>query len=856
MAEQEARIKQYFLAKLEGRWAEWETTFAAEPETVRTRLEALWAAEIATDGFLAGPVMREPEPDTALVSGTLLGGRYEIREPLGEGGFARVYRALDQRVAGKEMAVKVFHSGLLTEALLEPEVRAMARVNHPGIMQVTDVGATEDGRSYLVRDYFAGETLRERMARGPVTEGEGREIVRQVAEALQAAHAAGLIHCDLKPENILINGAGRVALIDFGLADLFEGQSRSVLLSSNFYAAPELRDGRRPAAAADLYPLGRIWEEMGGTSRLGRMLLEADPARRPAGAGAVLEALTTQQYRGRALWVLVVAVLALGAGALMMRMATPGSAVVGPLVPVTAFPGSESEPSLLPDGGEVLFAWRQEDAKTSRIFRVSTGGGTPVAVSPPGDNAKSPLVSPDGTRVAYLRYLPNSDQMQIRWLALGGGEVRTAGDGWPLWMDWMPDGKRLLVGRHREGRESEYELGLLDLESGAWQVVRQAGGPRRAKPVVSPDGKRVAYQMQGQGGPSRLVVGELRGDELRDVAWSEEYADVRRPAWTPDGKHVVFVAGRQNNRQVHVARWNELGKARLLPAFGQKLDDVAVARRRAVAVVAQSQEDQNIWRLELAGAGGPVTGSRRVAETTWDDEEPTFVETAGKVLYVSDQSGREQIWQANYDGSEPRRLTDYADGHQLRAMGLAGRGEAVVCGRFGGVDGFHVLRVGGTEMVRVPEGLIPGRAIGVGRDGESVFVNRAGVVRRIGMDGTDRGVVREGDILRMEESVGGKDIWYIFRFYSQTWRGGTAYGEALHRRAFTAGREGIYFVSERRRRMLQYRPYEGGAARDLLELPGPVGYGLALSGDERMLVMAVMERTGVDLLAVQDFRLE
>ena len=98
----------------------------------------------------------------------------------------------------------------------------------------------------------------------------------------------------------------------------------------------------------------------------------------------MLEALTAQQYRGRALWVLVVALMALGAGALVMRMATPGSAVVGPLVPVTAFPGSESEPALLPDGGEVLFTWRQEDSASSQIFRVSTAGGTPVAVSPPG----------------------------------------------------------------------------------------------------------------------------------------------------------------------------------------------------------------------------------------------------------------------------------------------------------------------------------------------------------------------------------------------------------------------------------------------------------------------------------------
>jgi len=120
VAEQEARIKQYFLARLEGRWTEWEGVFAAEPEAVRARLEALWAAENDDGGFLSGPVMGEPETEGELAPGTVLGGRYEICEPLGAGSFARVYRARDRRVAGQETAVKVFHSGLLTEAVLAP----------------------------------------------------------------------------------------------------------------------------------------------------------------------------------------------------------------------------------------------------------------------------------------------------------------------------------------------------------------------------------------------------------------------------------------------------------------------------------------------------------------------------------------------------------------------------------------------------------------------------------------------------------------------------------------------------------------------------------------------------------------
>ena len=717
MAEQDARIKQYFLARLEGKWAECEASFLAEPEAVRARLEALWAAADDNGGFLAGPVMGEPEPDTELARGTLLGGRYEICEPLGAGSFARVYRARDRRVAGKETAVKVFHSGLLTEALLAPEVRAMARVNHPGIMRVTDVGETEDGHSYLVRDYFDGETLRERMARGPVGAGEGREIVRQIAEALAAAHAQGLIHCDLKPENILINAAGQVALIDFGLADLFDGKTKGVLLSSNFYAAPELQDGRRPEEAADIYSLGRIWEEMGGAPRLARTMQRARVAERPAGAEAVLAAMRRGREWRRAGWVAAVTLLAVGAGAAGMRMLTPAAPVLSSLVPVTAFPGTESQPALTPDGAEVLFTWKPEGAKKTGIFRIPIAGGKPVAVSQPEEDARVPTVSPDGKRLAYLRYLPNSDRLQICWMALGGGTVKTVGDGWPVLIDWMPDNRRLVVGRKRDGRDDAFELGQLDVESGEWQVLEQDDGRNRMRPSVSPDGKRVVYQVQEGNGPIQAVVGELRDGRLRDVAWSAEYLEMQRPVWTGDGRHILFLAGRQNNRQVHVARWNELHKARVVPEFGNRLDYLAVARGRNVAVVAQSHEDQNIWRIDLRGEGGPATGARRIVGTTWDDEEPSVSGVGGKLLYVSDQSGSEEIWEANEDGSEARRLTDYGDGHQLKAWGLAGRRAAVVGGRFGKTEGFHVLGLGGVAMVGRPAALIPGRAVGVGRAG-------------------------------------------------------------------------------------------------------------------------------------------
>lgn len=855
VTEEERRLKEYFLARLEGRWEECEPGFLAEPEEFRGRLEAMWETETGVADFLPGPVMGAPAPEEELAPGTLVDGRYEICEVLGAGAFARVYRAKDLRVAGTETALKLFHSGLLTEALLAPEVRAMAHLRHPGVMRVTDVGELAEGRPYLVREYFAGETLRERMARGPVSRRESREIVRQVASALAAAHTQGLVHCDLKPENILIDGQGRVALIDFGIAELFGDGQRRVLLSSNLYAAPELLRGERPGAAADLYSLGRIWEELGGGREwLGRAMREADWRRRPAGAGEVLRALEQERLRARLAWGAAVAVLAAATGAAGMRWLTPPAPAIAALVPVTAYPGSETQPALCPDGMDVVFAWRRDGEAKSELYKVGIGGGTPVRIGLEGEDASLPAVSRDGKRLAYLRSGADGEQLEICWMGMEGGGRRCVAHGWAATLDWMPDNRRLLVSRKLEGREDRFELGIVVVDSGEWSMVRQDDGRNRIRPSVSPDGTRVVYQLREGDGLGRVAVGELRDGRLRDVGWSGEYQELQKPMWSADGRHILFLAGRQNNRQVHVARWDRLDRARLLPEFGQKLDYLAVASGRNTAVVAQSQEDQNIWRIDLGRAGERAAGMRRIAETTWDDEEPGLAEAAGKALYVSDQSGSEQIWEANRDGSEARRLTGYGDGHLLRVWGLAGRRAAVVGGRWGKQEGFHVLELGGGEIVTEGKGMVAGRAVGVGRDGESVFVTRGGVVWRVGLDGAERGVVQAGDIHRMEESESG--IWYTFKFFSPVWRGRVAMGEPVLRRAFAAGKEGVYFVSSARPRVLQYRSFDGRGSRDVAELPGVVGYGMAMQRDEGMLLVTVLERTGVDLLAVRDFRLE
>jgi serine/threonine protein kinase len=151
-------------------------------------------------------------------------GRYEVRSLLGAGGMGEVYLAEDSRLKRK-IALKVLLAELTSnrERLqrFEREARAASALNHPNILTVYEFGA-EDGTHYLAAEFVAGETLRERLNRGGLEIEEALDIARQIASALAAAHAAGIIHRDIKPENVMLREDGLVKVLDFGLAKLSE----------------------------------------------------------------------------------------------------------------------------------------------------------------------------------------------------------------------------------------------------------------------------------------------------------------------------------------------------------------------------------------------------------------------------------------------------------------------------------------------------------------------------------------------------------------------------------------------------------------------------------------------------------
>ena len=189
--------------------------------------------------------------------------RFEILELVGSGGMGMVYRARD-RSTGQAVALKLLPRGA-DSARFSLEADVLARLHHPGVVGFAGHGVTEEGQHYLAMQWLEGETLAARLKRGPLGVTETRLLGIGVADALEAAHAAGIVHRDVKPSNLFIVGAdpARVSLIDFGIAALSAAATRltttGVIMGTAAYMAPEQARGSGDVdGRCDLFSLGSV----------------------------------------------------------------------------------------------------------------------------------------------------------------------------------------------------------------------------------------------------------------------------------------------------------------------------------------------------------------------------------------------------------------------------------------------------------------------------------------------------------------------------------------------------------------------------------------------------------------------
>ncbi len=503
-------------------------------------------------------------------------GAYQVVAPLGEGGMGEVYRARDPRLA-REVAIKVLPAALAddTERLrrFAQEARAAGALNHPNLLAVYELDE-DAGTPFLVCELLEGETLRERLRRGPLPARRAVEVAAQVARGLAAAHDRGILHRDLKPENLFLTRDGRAKILDFGLAKLLAGErthepgdtasapatAAGALLGTAGYMSPEQARGEPLDERSDLFAFGVVlFEALGGRNPFRRGsrvetlhailheeapgLLATVPALPPTLERIVDRCLAKDPAaRFHSAHDLAFALEALSgtsepSGAMpsqRQRRLAPAKAV--PWVVALLAVLVATALALRPRGGDVPAPLRAELMPPPLTPRelglaLSPSGRTLALVAPS---------TPGGNNLLWVRRL---DEGTFRPLA--GTEQADAA--YPF---WSPDGATL-------GFFSEGKLRRVPARGGPVEEICDApagrGGSWGADGTIlfSPTGTGGIFRVPASGGPPRPVTRLTKPHETH-----------RWPAWLPDGRHFLFVAWASvAGRKVEQLRLGEIGTA-------------------------------------------------------------------------------------------------------------------------------------------------------------------------------------------------------------------------------------------------------------------------------------------------------
>ena len=566
-----------------------------------------------------------------------------------------VYCARDPRL-GRKVAIKVLLPAYASSperlARFEQEIKTLALLSHPNILQIHDTG-THEGHPYLVMELLEGETLRQRMEGRTLLPQKAVDIARQVARGLAAAHEKGITHRDLKPENIFLMADDHVKILDFGLAKLRvpansdsdatqELQASPSLTDSGIvvgtvgYLSPEQVVGRAADARSDLFTLGSIlWEMLCGArpftgdssvetmhailkddppewpatvnlppglERILRRCLEKDPRARFQSAqdlafnldalgppGSQSQVLPAPSGKARWFW--------LGAAVLGLALALGGYwAGRNPAHPMTLQrltyqQGRITSARFGPDGQTFVFSIsRHGDPAELWTGRADAIGARPLDL-PPGTDILS--VSSSGEMAILLNHEVGQSGTLAR-VPLAGGAPREMVE--RVWgADWSPGGKDLAVVREdQEGRKRlEYPLGtpLFDAPEGAFLDC----------PRVSPKGDLVAFILESGGNISLCVVDRER--RMRTLIGT----GCGSLAWSPDGAEILYTSRlAEDRREVRAVTLG--GRQRLLysPLGLLYLHDISRSGRLLV--------DHTFTRL---GILAQVPGEEQERELSW-----------------------------------------------------------------------------------------------------------------------------------------------------------------------------------------------------------------------------------------------
>jgi Tol biopolymer transport system component len=492
-----------------------------------------------------------------LSRGTQLGS-CEILELLGTGGMGEVYRGRDTRL-GRDVAIKALPAAFAQDrerlARFEREAQVLAALNHPSLAVIHELKEF-NGAKYLILELVEGETLAERIARGPLPLAEALALARQIAQAMEAAHEKGIVHRDLKPSNIKITPEGRLKVLDFGLAKFYLPDSASsslsqsptlsampptgggVILGTAAYMSPEQARGRSVDRRADIWAFGCVLYEMltgkqvfpNGetiTDTLAGILarepdLQALPAGTPARIRALLERCLRKDERRR--------LRDIGNARLELEETGNESETAAP----AAAPSRRREFAL---AAAALIFFAATAGIAARLFLASGDAAATRfdAALPAGLAPNSGFtVSPDGERIAYVTSSPR--QVWVRRLSEPTAQALRSTEGASANIFWSADSRR--IGFFAEGQV---------------KTVLATGGPAQTLAALPSGGNYsgtwndagvlLIGSDANAGGPLlRLPAGSGQPAPATDLDASRKEESHRYPSFLPDGRHFLYLA--------------------------------------------------------------------------------------------------------------------------------------------------------------------------------------------------------------------------------------------------------------------------------------------------------------------------
>jgi len=558
---------------------------------------------------------------------------YRIIEKIGKGGMGVVYRAQDEHLDGRNVAIKVLPSGMLSDEHARERFRneavALSKLNHPSIGVVHDFD-TQDHVDYLVMEFIPGQTLRNKLEARTFTEKEISDLGAQLADGLASAHDQGIVHRDLKPSNIMITPDGRIKILDFGLAKLVHPDISSDVITKSFagtfpYMAPEQISGEPVDGRTDVYAAGNVLYEMAAGRRPFEKLSARDILMEPPPELSgfrtdlsprleeiilrCLEKDAGARYQSAKDLALDLKSL-VSSDEKRMRLVIPrrrnwrviGAALVAAVLILLArrfWPRYRSVPSYRPIHVTTGIPWEGQ-----------------------------PALSPDGGRIAYVS--TESGNRDIHIIGVLGGEPfrlteNPASDENPA---WLPNGNEIVFTSDRGGQVAIWKKGQFG--GAATLLVPAARGP-----AVSPDGSRIAFSKAMPSGPYRIGIADLlepsgeiilTGDG--DGLWA--HSD---PTWSPDGQMICY-AGAQNLWLIP----SKGGKARQLTVDnGFDAEPSWSADGRFIHFSSYRGGTLALWRIDAAG--GPP---ERITTGSGPENHPD-ISKSGSLLAYSTATQRRQM---------------------------------------------------------------------------------------------------------------------------------------------------------------------------------------------------------------------